>query len=216
MITYPKIETLYNRDPTFKIAPASLRWAEFSLVNHWYLTEKIDGTNIRVGLASDGRVTFGGRTDKAQIPGPLLAYLEETFPAERVAAVFDPGAEIVLFGEGYGERIQKGGGDYRPGVAFRLFDVWVGGWWLNAADVDDVAAKLGIRTAPCVGRNVHFSHFPQTAGELRAILSESLVASEEGRGRAAEGIIARTDPLLLRRDGRRLMWKLKFSDFEEE
>lgn len=215
MITYPKIETLFDRDAdTFKVVPTSLRWPEFSLVNRWYLTEKIDGTNIRVGLSPDGRVTFGGRTDKAQIPGPLLAYLEETFPAERVAAAFTPGAEVVLFGEGYGERIQKGGGDYRPGVAFRLFDVWIGGWWLNAADLDDVAAKLGIRTAPCVGRAVRFDSFPTTADALREILAESVVAAEEGRGRVAEGIIARTDPLLLRRDGRRLMWKLKLSDFE--
>jgi hypothetical protein len=213
VITYPKIETLYERDPdTFKVNPDRLRCPEFALIRRWRLTEKIDGTNIRVGLAPDGRVTFGGRTDKAQIPPHLLAYLTETFPAERVAAAFAPGVEVVLFGEGYGEKVQSGG-DYRTGVSFRLFDVRVGDWWLNAADVDDVAAKLGIQTAPCFQRDIMFLLYPSSADELRDLLPGSIVAGEEGRGRRAEGIIARTDPLLFMRDGRRVMWKLKFTDF---
>jgi hypothetical protein len=213
VITYPKIETLYDRDPrTFKVLPDTLRHPEFALIARWRLTEKIDGTNIRVGLSPDGRVTFGGRTDKAEIPPHLLTYLTATFPSERVAAAFDPGAEVVLFGEGYGEKIQSGG-DYRTGVSFRLFDVRVGDWWLNAADVDDVAAKLGIQTAPCLQRDIMFVRYPASAEELRDLLPESIVAGEEGRGRPAEGIIARTDPLLFMRDGRRVMWKLKFKDF---
>ena len=213
MITYPKIETLYDRDPdTFKVNPDALRCPEFGLIKRWRVTEKIDGTNIRVGLSPDGRVSFAGRSDNAQIPRHLLEYLTATFPAERVTAAFPPIADVVLFGEGYGEKIQSGGG-YRSGVAFRLFDVWVNGWWLDAADVDDVAAKLGIQTVPCIQKDVMFLIFPGSADELRAFLPESVVAAEEGLGRMAEGIVARAEPLLFMRDGRRVMWKLKFKDF---
>lgn len=217
MITYPKIETLYVRDPgTFKVLPDDqrpvLRCKEFDIVRRWRLTEKVDGTNIRVGLSADGQVAFAGRTDNAQIPRHLLDTLRDAFPSERMTATFSPGVEVVLFGEGYGEKIQDGG-DYRAGAGFRLFDVCVGGWWLNAGDVEDVAAKLGIKTVPCLQRDITFLIYPSSAEELRGILGESVVAAEEGRGRLAEGIVARTDPLLFTRDGRRLMWKLKFRDF---
>lgn len=216
MITYPKIETLFDRNlNTFKVNPDVLRRPEFGLIRRWRLTEKIDGMNIRIGLsAADSFLTFAGRTDAAQLPLHLLEYLTATFPFKRVSAAFPTGSEVVLFGEGYGERIQSGG-DYRQGVGFRLFDVWVDGWWLNVDDVDDVAAKLGIQTVPCVQKAVSFPRLPDTAEALREYLPKSIVAAEDGRGRMAEGIVARTDPLLMMRDGRRVMWKLKFRDFEQ-
>lgn len=44
----------------------------------WQFTEKVDGTNIRVYW--DGhRVEFGGRTENAQIPAPLVNKLNELF-----------------------------------------------------------------------------------------------------------------------------------------
>src|SRR5699024_469734 len=44
----------------------------------WLFAEKVDGTNIRVHW--DGhKVTFGGRTDRAQIPAKLIQALIEMF-----------------------------------------------------------------------------------------------------------------------------------------
>lgn len=111
---YPKIETLYDRDPvTFKVIPGKLRFPEFALITHWHVTEKIDGTNVRVWLKPDGSVVYGGRSDNAQMHAGLLMHLVNTLPAAKVAAAFDPGTEAILFGEGYGAGIQKGGA-YRP------------------------------------------------------------------------------------------------------
>lgn len=217
MITYPKIDTLWNRDPaTFAVKPGEFRRPEFSLINKWMITEKVDGTNIRVGLTADGQVEFGGRTDNAQMPPHLLAYLTATFPTDLVVSAFEPGVEAVLFGEGYGEKIQKGGGLYRRGVSFRLFDVWVNGWWLNADAVADVASKLNIATVPVLG-HLNFSELPTTADELRNVIDYSIVAHREGgAGCEAEGIVARTDPLIFGRGSVPvpLKWKLKARDFK--
>ena len=78
MIEYNKIETLWKRDMdgSKKLLEGEFRnpTVEFLKDNIWQFTEKIDGTNIRIYW--DGHtVTFGGRTDRAQIPVFLLDYL---------------------------------------------------------------------------------------------------------------------------------------------
>jgi len=52
MIPYPKIETLFKRDETFRVTD-KLRLPEFALVREWLVTEKVDGTNIRVVYLPD-------------------------------------------------------------------------------------------------------------------------------------------------------------------
>jgi len=228
---YPKIETLYDRDEhTHKVIPGQLRRPEFGLIDRWLITEKIDGTNIRVCVEPGGIITgmvaageyvpthveFFGKTDKAQIPPFLLAQLKAMFPPEAFEAVFEFHTDIErlwLLGEGYGERIQKGGGNYREGVSFRLFDVVVEGddgkeWWLRWADVEDIADKLGIKTVPIVSTDVGL----ETAAQLYS--GPSHVAQDEGGMTQREGIVARTDPYLHTNQGKRVVWKLKTKDFE--
>jgi hypothetical protein len=224
MIEYPKIETLYDRDPkTHKVDTAKVRLPEFLMIKEWVCTEKVDGTNIRIGL-QDGKVSIGGRTDNAQIPANLAEYLYATFTLEKMMDSFpyenkDSAAGITLFGEGYGEKIQNGGGLYRSGVSFRLFDVRVGNWWLERDSLESVAERLGIKTVPYV----EVANFlPSNTTGLNLIIGTpglSVVCREENPSnpptKRAEGIVARTSPLLLRRNGERLMWKLKYSDFPE-
>ena len=45
---YPKIETLFNRDENFKIVEGNYRLPEFENVTNWTITEKVDGTNVRI------------------------------------------------------------------------------------------------------------------------------------------------------------------------
>src|SRR5262245_41422558 len=128
---YPKIDTLFDRDErTFKVIPGKFRRPEFDLVGEWDVYEKIDGTNVRVIYRPDMDILlFGGRTDNAQMPPRLMAVLTSMFPKSKMKEVFGAdGAtdEVVLYGEGYGPTIQKGGGNYRGDVSFRLFDVLVG------------------------------------------------------------------------------------------
>lgn len=221
MLEYPKIETLYNRDDKFKVKTDEFRLSEFGLINQWLITEKIDGTNIRV-MIDHGRITFGGRTDNAQIPTFLLATLQSIFTEEAYLTAFltldaKLPEQVCLFGEGYGEKIQKVGSRYRKGTSFRLFDVWVDGWWLNWSDVEDVARKLGIQTVPVLA-HVWVRDVPDSYENLQFMfpMSTSMVAGTEGDPTLqAEGVVARTDPLLFDRRGHRVMWKLKFKDFAE-
>ena len=214
---YPKIETIYKRNDKFKVVATELRCSEFALINSWLITEKVDGTNIRVILFPDGQIEYRGRTDNAQMHPLLLSYLGTTFTPEKLQTQFEPYEGgwpfVILYGEGYGPKIQRGG-KYRDDISFRLFDIRVDEWWLNWDSVQDVASSLEISTVPVLGKLADF--LPTCHGELLDLLSDgSIVADQDGKGTGvlAEGIVARTDPLLFDRRGNRVMWKLKFKDF---
>lgn len=224
--SYPKIETLYVRDlTTHKVLPDKIRQEEFLIPQTWHVTEKIDGMNVRIMLGRDGSVAYGGRTDAAQLPASIVQWLIQNMWPDKVRAAFDPDTSALLFGEGYGERIQKGGGDYRPGVAVRLFDVVVFGaedaerhhhpkaWWLNWAAVEDVAKKLGVETVPVLAHAVSLDDAVQFVGLSEGIPSSVSLKETATNVRAQEGIVARTEPILFTRTGARLCWKLKAKDW---
>ncbi len=210
---YPKIETLYNRDPkTFKVIVDQIRLPEFDNVRRWHITEKVDGTNLRVmwdGVKKE--LTFGGRTDNAQMPTSLVTYLQQTFTPDMFAA-FD--GSVTLFGEGYGEKIQKGGGNYRKGVSFRLFDVMIGQWWLEPENIKDIAQKMNCNHVPFYGV---IDYLPDSIADLQKIDHRASITAYQdgGEGCLPEGIVARSYPLMLTRRGDRIMWKLKYRDFRE-
>lgn len=222
MIEYPKIETLYNRDPkTFKVTD-ELRMAEFGLVPQWHVTEKIHGTNIRVEW--DGEVVkYAGRTSEKveEIQGGILPILVNVFTPATLTEVFgclgdekNPSSFplVTLYGEGCGPGIQKGGGNYAKQKAFVLFDVLVGKYWLEPEDITDVATKFGIQEAPHLGM--------MTLDEIRYLCAAGLrsqLALKNGNEayHGAEGVVCRTVPGLMTRYGTRLVFKLKVEDFPQ-
>ena len=205
---YHKIDTLFERDKsTFVVDPTKLKSSVLGTIRDWDVTEKIDGTNIRVMLSESGEVSFGGRTNSAQIPGDLVQCLIRTFQQDRLkSAMWIDGTpvEAVLFGEGYGPGIQKGGGLYRADKSFILFDVLVGGkWWLDHEAVSDVAQTLGIDTVPYLGRM-----------KLDQIIELVRVPFASKLGTAtAEGIVARPIETLYDKRMNRIIIKLKTKDF---
>jgi len=225
---YPKIDTLYNRGDDFKVIPDEdhLRLKEAALIRRWTVTEKIDGTNTRIifepncmegGCATEvigPTVFYGGRTDKTD-PSMferlgLVDLFDKVFTVDKLAAAFpDMDGPVVLFGESYGPKI-NGGGAYSSVPSFRLFDVLVGNWWLERSSVEDIAAQLDIKAVPVWG-------YKTGLGGIVELVRQgfpSFVSMEEGDGeRMAEGIVARTEPLLLRRNGKPLVIKLKTKDF---
>lgn len=209
MNEYHKIQTLYLRDPaTNHRTLLEGQWAlpefEYLASAPWLFTEKIDGTNIRIGWDGE-RVAFGGRTERAQVPTPLLDHLMATFTAEAMAPAFD-GGNVVLYGEGYGPKIQKGGDRYRDDAGFILFDVSVDGWWLTRESVEDVAAKLRIPVVPIIGTGT-----PREAVEIVRDGFPSQAAKDETL--IAEGLVLRPYVDLADRAGRRIIAKLKHKDF---
>ena len=207
MQAYHKIQTVYKRDPASghkTLLMGEFARPEFAYLarNPWVFTEKVDGTNIRIS-ANEGKLVIGGRTDRAQIPTFLLSKLMNLFAPAVLHDTFD-GDNFTLYGEGYGAKIQKGGGNYNPtGVDFVLFDVRVDGWWLRRDDVVDVADKLQLETVPTIGRG--------TLSEMVATVSCGF-NSVWGDFRA-EGIVARPETELFGRGGQRVITKIKCKDF---
>jgi len=205
---YPKIQTVFKRDPATKhktllAGEYSLPEFEYLKSDAWIFTEKVDGTNIRVTYR-EGQVEFGGRTDNASIPALLLQELMRQFPVNKfIDAEMPP---CILFGEGYGAKVQKGGGNYiADGQSFALFDVWIDGIWLERKNVEDVAAKLGIEAVPMIG-------FGSLEDMVKA--ARDGLVSQWGDF-AAEGIVARPEIELMNRRGQRIITKIKHKDFSQ-
>ena len=207
---YPKINTIWKRDAKNKgrILEGDYSRIEFAAIKKWNITEKIDGTNIRV-IYKNGIVSFGGRTDNAQIPAQLYEYLQRTFPLPLMKELFgdDEKQDVVLFGEGYGPKIQKGGGLYRDDVGFILFDAYIGRWWVLRDSIEDIALDIGIDCVPLIG----------TMGIDEAVKyvqskPNSLIAKKP---KLMEGVVAKSYPFMLFRNGDPLMWKLKARDYKD-
>ena len=205
---YPKINTLWKRDAKnkFNIVEGDLSCPEFDSIKKWRISEKINGTNIRVTYSSMRSIIFCGKTDDADMPPFLAEYLNKTFFAEKMRLAFPdaPIDMIILFGEGYGSKIQSGG-KYRPDCSFILFDVWIDGWWLERKNVEDIAQKLGLDIVPDLG----LMTIQEAVGYVKG-KAKSKIAQQE---LTAEGIVARSDPLMLFRNGNPIMWKLKVKDY---
>jgi len=205
MKTYHKIQTVFKRDmanngKTLLEGEWTAPEFEFLADNHWVFTEKVDGTNIRV-LWDGEKVSFGGKTGRAQIPAKLVDRLRELFPGGSFSGFED---DVCLYGEGYGAGIQKGG-VYRQEQDFVLFDVLVGDWWLRREGVEDVASKLGIDLVPIVGEG--------TLHECIDLVRRGM--KSQWGDFTAEGIVARPSVELFTRRGDRIITKIKHRDFSD-
>lgn len=208
MTEYHKIETLFERDinGTKKLIDGAFRneAVRYLANNDWFFTEKIDGTNIRIHW--DGhKVEFAGRTDRAQIPKPLMEYLTNTFSSMEAEEMFEQKfgeTEVILFGEGYGPGIQKGGA-YRSDVSFILFDVLIGDTWLKRDSVEDIATAFGIDIVPII-----------FVGDIKEAIDFVKTKPKSTIGTAnMEGVVGR--PLIEMKDrlGKRVIVKIKVCDF---
>lgn len=210
MKEYIKIETPFNRDMngTKKLIEGDWRseTVEYLAKNQWECTEKIDGTNI--GIVWDGhRVSYQGRTERANIPAHLMNKLIEMFGGETNEELFEQKfgeMPVILFGEGYGAKIQNGG-NYRQDVSFILFDVYLpeSDIWLKRDSVEDIAQAFGIDAVPVV-----------LTGTLQDAVDFVKTKPKSTIGTAMmEGLVYR--PLVELRDrmGRRVIVKVKVKDF---
>lgn len=213
MIPYIKIDTPFERDNdgTKKLIDGKFRneTVEYLKDNKWLCSEKIDGTNI--GVVWDGhKVSFQGRTERAQIPTPLVNRLNESFGGIVNEEMFEQKfgeMNVILFGEGYGPKIQKGGGLYRDDVSFILFDVYLPdqNLWLKRDAVEDIAKSFGIDVVDIV-----------LTGTLQEAIDFVKTKPKSHIGTAnMEGLVCRPTVELLDRMGRRVITKIKVCDFAE-
>ncbi len=209
MKQYEKIEAVFCRDinGTKRLILNNFRNPTIAYLkdNMWAFTGKIDGTNIRVHW--DGhKVEFGGRTDRAQIPGHLLNKLNEMFMTTEAEELFEQtwgDKEVILFGEGYGPKIQNGG-EYRSDVSFILFDVLVGDNYQEREWVEKTAQMFNIDVVPIVLTGTIQDGIDYVMKHPRSTMGMAMM----------EGVIGRPMIELRDRRGGRVIVKIKWEDFK--
>jgi hypothetical protein len=212
MKEYHKIETIFERDTngSKKLIEGKFRnkAVEYLADSQWIFTEKVDGTNIRVHW--DGhKVSFGGRTEKADIPKPLLERLEELFLGDINEQVFEQkfgSTKVTLYGEGYGGKIQAGA-DYKVNEDFILFDGVMGDMgdaFLSRGYLESLAKTFNIGIVPIV--------LTGTIQEAVDYVKRKPV-SPIGKNKESEGLIGKPLVELKTATGERVIVKIKVRDF---
>lgn len=225
---YPKINSIYKRegvesvDGKFrkghnsnKLIEGDYSRLEYPCVRHWNVSEKVDGTNIRIYFQKMGDDVFcppfiQGRTQAAQIPATLFAHLQTIATWECFGKAFpelmgEENFRVVLYGEGYGPKIQGCGSLYRNDPGFILFDVLVGSWWLKQEDMRDIAEKLGVPSAPFLGIMNDY--------QVVEYIKSKPLSKCSNVPQVMEGVVCRSEPLMLTRDQKPVMFKLKCKEF---
>ncbi len=208
MKEYHKIQGLYKRDQktkSFIEGEFSIPEFEYLQYNKWEYKEKVDGTNIRI-MFNGKEIKFGGKTDRAQMPVPLMNRLNELFLSKldlfKETFNYTDEIDVCFYGEGYGGKIQKGF-KYRSESDFVLFDIKIGRWWLQQNDMINIGKRFDLDIVPVVGiGNLHDAikivkdGFKSTWGDF-----------------VAEGVVARPLVDLALRNGGRIITKIKYKDW---
>ena len=210
---YPKIKSLFKRGEDFKftgefVSEFLTDFKDF----RWVCQEKLDGMNIRIIFDYENKdFKYFGRTDNAQIPEHLQLELNkiiETAKETNVSEAFPSISKFILYGEGFGHKIQKGGLYLGDQVAFNLFDCYAfipskKSFWLEAPRLARLVELFKIDLVPEWGA--------MTISEASDLVKTGF-QSKHGTAKA-EGLILRTHFPLFDSFGERLIFKLKTKDF---
>lgn len=206
--TYQKIPSPYMREAAkpFRLIHGEWVSPEMEALSGlpWVFTEKVDGTNIRVGW--DGyTVTFDGRTSRANMPPVIIDALTEQFPEELFEQAFGE-KQVTLYGEMIGGNIMSAGRHYGP-MRFVLFDVMIDGLFLLRENVESVALSMGCVVTPVA--------LVGTLHEGMEFVRNGFMSAFARSDYPAEGIVGTTALGLCNRRGDRMIVKIKARDFRE-
>ncbi len=221
---YPKIQNIFNRSrmgttsrkDKGTLVIDSYAAPEFKLLEkvEWEVYEKIDGTNIRIKWDGKG-YEVRGRTDNAQLPKGLLKEIDRVIDVDKFREVFGDNV-VILYGEGYGANIQKVGKLYSESYKFILFDILIGQFWLTHDDILDIGRRLNIDVVRRLHDDVIGSVKINCMGVSRpyGIIGLCHQGFMSSIGSApAEGVIIKPSLGLKNRRGKRIIAKVKCSDF---
>jgi hypothetical protein len=239
--TYPHIDTCFKREmdktspyyncirPNEPLVDPVFDWARKAGIK-FECTEKVDGTNMSIYIVPVTTTVYPadsfeqpyekidhyvmevhGKTTKAQLNDKLVENIYRKWPVEKLVEVFTrdgvgPTDTIILYGEGYGAGIQKGGNYIKDNVDFRLFDVQIGKFWLERESLEDIAERLGMDIVPVIG------YF--TIDEAIEYVKKGFKSTiAQNKDYDAEGLVLKMPLGLLKRNGGRIMTKIKTCDF---
>jgi len=154
---YHKIETIYKFDQETKsFIPNTFYNPSVELLqnNQWVFTEKIDGTNFRI-FWNGHTLSYAGRTDNAVFSKDQIAFIEANLVNEAMTNSFETmfrEKEVIVYGELYGNKIQKNGHLYvnDNGLAFKVFDVYNDNQFMPYKHMIHLCKELGYDVVPLV------------------------------------------------------------------
>ena len=188
-------------------------------IGRWIKTEKIDGTNIRIILCKpteDGKrvVLVGSRSlilnEEDKSSKQFFDCLKGINTNKLVEYFEDADSTVIIYGEGYGAGVQKGG-IYSKEKNFRVFDIRIGEAYQDFEYVQKVCIDNQLNVVPIIDEVEDISY-----GEcIKSLKSFQETLIKEGDGGKPEGIVYKYEPVLLNKYKERLMFKVKFKDFYE-
>ena len=119
-------------------------------------------------------------------------------------------APVYIYGELFGAKIQKGGGNYSDGIRFSVFDVCQQGWWIPVGMLAETCQKLGLDMVPYIGK--------MTIKEAEKMVMNGFATKVENVVNPEyleEGIVARPVVPLKDSHGNRIIVKIKHKDYSE-
>lgn len=209
---YHKIETLFERDMegNKKLIEGKFRHPLIEYIKdcEWIFTEKIDGTNIRI-IWDGHKITFGGRTDNAQLPADLVNKLQELFSGNVNEELFEQTfgeKEVTFYGEGYGAGIQKGG-SYSSTKDFILFDIEVDNIFLERPNIEEIAKTFNVKCVPIMLRGTIHEAVDFVKSKPNSMLAQEPMV--------IEGVVGTPKFGMIDRRGNRIIVKVKVEDFTD-
>ena len=205
---YPKINSLFKRnekDHSFIIGDYSC--PEFNSIKQWRVEEKIDGTNVRIVYdPTEESINIYGRSKDSKMPDLLSQFLKDYFTIDKLKSAFpELKSRCILYGEGFGGYIQSAGKNYQENIGFMLFDILVDRWWLAHDTIETKASLLQIPVPPILGT--------MSEKEIIEFILSKPTSNCSKHKQIMEGVVARSEPMMLFRNGKPIIWKLKVKDF---
>lgn len=262
---YQKINTLYKRDSNNKnaIIEGDYSIPEFEYLKNcmFNVEEKIDGTSMsyHIYFNTDGTIAdweIHGKTENAKIPTGLMdemnrlfnsfaSKMSDTFVRKSVDA--NSGVEtatwpykVVIYGEGYGGKIQSGG-RYSKTEKFVVFDIAIQSSidgsevYLLRNNVEDICKKLNLDISHCYGQmtiseaediiktiakwvyqkngNIRRTDIPDMLWEDEVFPNCMFSNHAEDKNLVIEGFVLKSPLGLMTRLGKPIVVKVKVKDY---
>lgn len=172
-----------------------------------YALEKIHGTSSNITWR-DGHVWFSSGGMSAVV---FKGLFDEDLLKEKFISLGHELTTITVYGEAYGGKQQNMNGTYGKSAAFIVFDVEIGGLWLDVPKAEVIAKHLGLEFVP-------YAFGPTTLEWIDSQRdADSIVAINNGMGpgKKREGVVLRPPFEVTLNNGERLIVKHKRAEFKE-
>jgi len=177
----------------------------------WAL-EKVHGTSAHITWNPENDV--GQRTIDYHSGGEkherFVGLFDQAVLTEKFTELLD--AKTVFYGEAYGGKMQGMSKTYGPELRFAVFDVQIGGVWLNVEAAGDVAFKCGFSFVPRVKVETDMESL-DAARDADSLIAEM---NGMGTGHIREGVVLRPLIEVTKNNGKRVIAKHKREEFREQ